>query len=648
MNKIFTLILFAAAICLIPLKNEAQVNVKDSLAVVDLYNNTNGSKWINNTSWLSAQPVSNWFGITVLNGRVNKIELQNNNLNGAIPQSIRDISDLTWLDLSLNSIGGSIPESIGHLSNLTTLILYNNKLTGNIPSSIINFSNLHSLVLYNNQLTGSIPSAIINLTQLSDLMLGDNQLSGTIPSQLGNLSNLFNLDLSHNQLTGNIPESIGNLSKLHSLYLQDNKLQGNIPGSIGNLSALDILWMGGNQLSGNMPASLGDLSNLTDLNLAGNQLSGSIPSSIGNLVKLGGLSLTNNLLSGDIPASMGQLIKLTQLNLDINKLSGSIPSSFGNLSKLSMLLLEGNELGGNIPNTLFTFKSLGVFWLFLNRFTFEGTEKLVDTYGNAIIAYDPQASIPIHEHEKTLSVSAGGTLANNTYKWYKNAELIKTAIGDSTFTPLTEGNYSVTVTNSIATQLSLSSDTIKIGSTLPVSLINLKAKASKNSASLSWQTTTEINAKQFIIQRSVNGRTFSNIGTQAANDNSSIVHDYSFVDNKPVSGINYYRLIIEDLDGKIDYSPVVSVVFELPNNMLLVYPNPSPNNVVVKFDTQLAEKYNITISDISGKTISQFDGLSDIGSNKVNINLQNLAAGLYIITLTNAANNKKSMKLYKR
>src|SRR6478752_8593310 len=58
-----------------PVKLNAQaVNVQDSLALVQLYSNTNGSSWTTNTNWLNA-PVKNWFGVTVVNDRVTKIIL---------------------------------------------------------------------------------------------------------------------------------------------------------------------------------------------------------------------------------------------------------------------------------------------------------------------------------------------------------------------------------------------------------------------------------------------------------------------------------------------------------------------------------------------------------------------------------------------
>src|SRR6476620_7004910 len=138
----------------------AQVNVQDSLALVDLYNSTDGPHWSNNTNWLSNSPISTWFGIGVTNERVTRIGLPQNKLNGSLPSSLANLAKLENLYLPTNQLINSIPHS---LVNLRFLYAYNNKLSGSIPSSIGNLINLRSLDLYNNQLSGSIPSSIGNL-----------------------------------------------------------------------------------------------------------------------------------------------------------------------------------------------------------------------------------------------------------------------------------------------------------------------------------------------------------------------------------------------------------------------------------------------------------------------------------------------------
>jgi hypothetical protein len=67
-----------------------------------------------------------------------------------------------------------------------------------------------------------------------------------------------------------------------------------------------------------------------------------------------------------------------------------------------------------------------------------------------------------------LSVSAGGTLSNNTYQWFKKGTAGSvTKTGDSTFQPAESGMYYANITNSIATKLTLTTDTVNY--TMPAS-----------------------------------------------------------------------------------------------------------------------------------------------------------------------------------
>jgi Leucine-rich repeat (LRR) protein len=247
----------------------AQSREEDSLALVDLYNSTNGDSWTNNTNWLSG-PINIWYGVTVSGGRVTRLNLYSNNLSGTIPSSIGNLTSLTLLFLRSNNLTGSIPSSIGNLTNLTGLDLADNQLTGSIPSSIGNLTNLTGLDLADNQLTGSIPSSIGNLTYLDYLYLYNNQLTGSIPSEIGNLTGLDYLYLAVNQLTGSIPSSIGNLTNLKELCLYNNDLSGSVPSEIGNLTYLDYLYLYNNQLTGSIPSELANLSLIYDMRLNNN------------------------------------------------------------------------------------------------------------------------------------------------------------------------------------------------------------------------------------------------------------------------------------------------------------------------------------------------------------------------------------------
>ena len=323
----------------------------DYNALVELYNSTDGANWTSNTNWLTGD-VNTWFGVSVVGDRVTELQLNNNNLNGTIPNELGDLTGLLDVTFQDNVLSGSIPTSVGNLVNLVDLFFDGNQLTGSIPTSLGGLSNLQSFDLDRNLLSGTIPTELGNLTALRELRLDENQLNGNIPMQLGSLSNLTHLELNDNDLSGSIPVEIGNLTNLTQLRLQGNQLTGSIPTQIGNLVNLIRLDFDSNDLSGAIPSELGNLSSLQDFDLNNNQLTGSIPSTIGNLSQLTRIDFNNNQLSGSIPPELGNLSNLDILIINNNDLTGSLPTELGNLSLVTNFDFHNNQLDGAIPTSI--------------------------------------------------------------------------------------------------------------------------------------------------------------------------------------------------------------------------------------------------------------------------------------------------------
>ena len=338
----------------------------DREALVAVYNATDGANWINNRNWLSDEPLEEWQGVTVANGRVTSLFLDNNRLTGTIPAELGSLANLQNLNLAGNQLTGTIAAQLGSLANLQNLYLDTNQLTGTIPAQLGDLANLQDLYLYNNQLTGAIPAELGGLANLQNLYLDTNQLTGTIPAQLGDLANLQNLNLAGNQLTGTIAAQLGSLANLQNLYLDTNQLTGTIPAQLGDLANLQDLYLHNNQLTGAIPAELGGLANLQNLYLDTNQLTGTIPAQLGDLANLQDLYLHNNQLTGAIPAELGGLANLQNLYLHNNQLTGAIPAELGGLENLQQLYLHNNQLTGAIPISFTNLMSLELFWFHEN------------------------------------------------------------------------------------------------------------------------------------------------------------------------------------------------------------------------------------------------------------------------------------------
>jgi Leucine-rich repeat (LRR) protein len=220
----------------ITIRNNPICPCLDSLALVALYNATNGAGWTR--PWNLSQPMTTWTDLMFnAQGCVEEVLLENNNLIGTLPIELGNLANLVTLRLSNNKITGNIPTEMGKLSNLWELDLSGNQLT-NLPISIGNLNNLRILNVSSNPFNSTIPTALGTLKRIRYLILSNNGWRNTIPDSLGNLTTLQELHLSNNQLTGNIPNTFGNLTNLQRFFIQNNQLSGATPVFLLNLNAL--------------------------------------------------------------------------------------------------------------------------------------------------------------------------------------------------------------------------------------------------------------------------------------------------------------------------------------------------------------------------------------------------------------------------
>ncbi len=128
----------------------------ERLALMELYDQTNGTLWVNSAGWGSDDPIRNWHGITVENGRITKLSLPNNALTGSIPSEIVNLTELKILNLHDNSLTGTLPEEILFLSDLTELRVNGNMdLQGVLNNDLMRLTKLEVLHFSNTSLCAS-------------------------------------------------------------------------------------------------------------------------------------------------------------------------------------------------------------------------------------------------------------------------------------------------------------------------------------------------------------------------------------------------------------------------------------------------------------------------------------------------------------
>ncbi|KAF7081790.1 hypothetical protein CFC21_085695 [Triticum aestivum] len=315
--------------------------------------------------------------------------LGSNKFTGMVPLSFRKLQNLTELVLDTNFIIMDMAElmhRLGHLSSLATINLDNNELYGDVPVSIRELINLNQLSLAHNNLHGTITEDHFTyLTALQTLDISDNSLTMKVdstwkapfnlsyagfrsciigpkfPSWL-NQPTIYYLDVSNTSIHDSIPLWIVNPSSEY-LDLSRNRLVGMLPDLLSPLQILDVSF---NEIVGPIP-TLPD--GLLYLDLSGNNLSGALPSVIGAPM-LEVLLLFNNSFSGTIPCSMLQSQQLKFLDLSRNLLDGRLSrcSRGFDTSTITLLKLNNNHISGAFPLFLQKCKELKLLDLAYNKF----------------------------------------------------------------------------------------------------------------------------------------------------------------------------------------------------------------------------------------------------------------------------------------
>jgi hypothetical protein len=176
---------------------------------------------------------------------------------------------------------------------------------------------------------------------------------------------------------------------------------------------------------------------------------------------------------------------------------------------------------------------------------------------------------------------------------------------------------------------------------LPLSLINFSASLENGNAKLFWNTTTEINVKNFEVQRSDDGNTFNTVGSVTAFNGLS--NSYSYLDNSKINNVVYYRLKMINKDGTFTYSKVISISNKIKET-ISIYPNPATQNLTLYSATPLTSS-TVNIISAEGRVVKN---ISINPASKYNvIDVAQLTKGIYLLQYMDN-NERKSIKFIKQ
>ncbi len=164
---------------------------------------------------------------------------------------------------------------------------------------------------------------------------------------------------------------------------------------------------------------------------------------------------------------------------------------------------------------------------------------------------------------------------------------------------------------------------------LPVIWGGFEARLKNNNIELTWETLSEENSLEFVIEHSTDGANqYTPIAKINAQGNSTSTKKYTYIFNSPdKSKTNYFRIKQIDIDGKSKYSDTRFVKFNKGSLVnVTVYPNPVKGELFVNSQTS---KLSLALSDMYGRTILT----QQAQAGTTTINTHQLAKGYYLLAI---------------
>eukprot|EP01084_Bolivina_argentea_P040995 75640_1 len=429
---------------------------RDFNVINDLYTHLNGNNWLcqlnitqlNNTN----KHISDQCGFNFTNSTIQtiqKIELSDDeNINGTLPSSISNLTNLISLHLENVAIYGSIPNTICNLVHLEVFHIYDTYLEGEIPDCMItNLSNLSTFYLsvmprlhlndtgaqlgcYWNNLktfnlvyinyTGIIPNCIstqyLRWFQLSDLP----GLHGTLPSSI--IYNTTTLELVSlvwlPALSGTIDDAIFvNNKLLNAIYMEYiPMISMPIPDVICNLTnLLEFFWYGdANNFRSTIPSCFGqNFEKMLFFLISGSAFYGTIPKSICLMDQLLGFFLLDTYIDGTIPNCVSNFTNLIFIDIEDNMhLKGNIIDF--NSNKTQLIVMTNNSFENSFSDkfVLPSYPQLQYVALHENNFA----DKDISDLLKKLFLYSPLLTAFSVYNNKNI----GGTIPDFTHDVYLN------------------------------------------------------------------------------------------------------------------------------------------------------------------------------------------------------------------------------------
>ena len=175
--------------------------------------------------------------------------------------------------------------------------------------------------------------------------------------------------------------------------------------------------------------------------------------------------------------------------------------------------------------------------------------------------------------------------------------------------------------------------------TLPVKLTEFTATYKNDKVKLNWASAQENQFSHFVVERSNDGKNFTEMGLVFSTESMQARKEYTFTDANVSSKANmiYYRLKMVDIDQQTSYSSVRIIRFrdQKADVTISTYPNPAVNEIRVTLPSTWQDNgVSFIIYNQNGQAVKQVNN-NKAGQTQI-IDIKDLPTGIFFIKAATA------------
>ncbi len=265
------------------------------------------------------------------------------------------------------------------------------------------------------------------------------------------------------------------------------------------------------------------------------------------------------------------------------------------------------------------------------------------TFGSWMRIYNASGGIPNDQSRVVVEYRDGGGTVLTSYDSGLRNNLFWVSYSDSRLAPAGTRTIRIRLlaTRTVGTAADGYFDDLSLthNTTLPVSLVSFQALPGNEYITLQWQTASENSNDYFTIEKSENGLEWATIGTVTGSHDSKQVIAYTFSDLRPLSGVQYYRLMQTDFDGTIAYFPVIAAEYQAnESGKISFFPNPTTSCITLITGTTgvgILRLYTLTGEEIFSREIQ--------GTVSSVVDLSEILPGIYLLDYADAESHSRQL-----